>query len=397
MNRMPRTARPRAAIRLGCAMLLVAWLVGWVGGCGGSVGGEGTGNGYTSGPISGFGSIIVGGIHFDDASARIENEDGDAVSRDQLRLGATVEVDSGPIVAAAGGSSAEAERIRVVTALLGTVASNDPPAGRLVVFGQTVRTTSATTVDERLPGGIAAIVAGDVVRVYGLLDPTTGVVTATRIEPDDGDGGYRIRGVARAVDSATATFRIGAEAFSYAAAGAPEGLRNGAIVRVRVDTRRDAAGRWVVLSSSTAVRVPDDDTEAQVEGRIDGQRDDRHFTVEGLQVDASNARFEPSIAAIAEGVRVEVEGTMQDGVLVAAQVKVEDEESEEEFEISGSISSVDTGTQTFVVRGTVIGYDADTRFEGGDEGDLEAGRRVEVEGTLVDGGTRVRADKIAFE
>ena len=49
---------------------LVALLTALLGGCGGGVGSEGTGS-FASGTISGFGSIIVNGVHFDERAAQV--------------------------------------------------------------------------------------------------------------------------------------------------------------------------------------------------------------------------------------------------------------------------------------------------------------------------------------
>ena len=75
-------------IAAGLAMLVVA--------CGGGVGSGGTG-GFASGPISGFGSVIVNGVRFDDTFATVVDGDGTTRTRDDLRLGMTVDIDSGAI------------------------------------------------------------------------------------------------------------------------------------------------------------------------------------------------------------------------------------------------------------------------------------------------------------
>ncbi len=78
------------AIRLFCALCLA--LLAACGG-GGGVDTGGTGGAVpavASGPITGFGSVIVGGVRFDDSSAEVEDLDGTRRSRDELRLGMTV-------------------------------------------------------------------------------------------------------------------------------------------------------------------------------------------------------------------------------------------------------------------------------------------------------------------
>jgi hypothetical protein len=45
-------------------------------------------------PITGFGSIIVNGVRFDDSAALVRDDDGAASGRDRLSLGMQVEVES---------------------------------------------------------------------------------------------------------------------------------------------------------------------------------------------------------------------------------------------------------------------------------------------------------------
>lgn len=392
-------------LRARCLWLMVALASGWVSACGGGGGMEGTGSfGYTAGPVAGFGSIIVNDVRFDESGARIENEDGSTLSRDALRLGMGVEVDSGAITVSTGGSNAVASRVRRVTALVGTVAARDAAAGTLTVFGQPVLTNAGTVFDDALPAGLASVAIGSVVVVDGLLDAGTGVTTATRLAPGSAGEDFRIRGVVSQLDTAALTFKIGSQTFRYTSASAPAGLADGAIVRLRVSPQPDGQGYWTVLASSEAVRVPEDDTETEVEGRVSSFTSSSRFEVDGLPVDASAARFDPSAVAVVAGARVEVEGTMQGGVLKATEVKVQDDDGGssgsgggEDLEVSGAITSVDTTLRSFVVRNTTIVYDDQTRFDDGTEADLAVGREVEVRGVLDAGQTAVRAERIKFE
>ena len=94
----PRQASERIGERVaawGCAMLMA-----FVAACGGAdSGGTGaTPPTYTSGPITGFGSVIVGDVHYDDRSANITDADGAARTRDDLKLGMTTEIQGTRVV-----------------------------------------------------------------------------------------------------------------------------------------------------------------------------------------------------------------------------------------------------------------------------------------------------------
>ena len=139
-------------------------------GCGGGVGTGGTGGevgAFAAGPITGFGSIIVGGVRFDDSTAEVEDGDGGRRLRDELRLGMTVEVNSSAITVDSSGSRASASRIRFESELLGPVGLVDAAGGGFTLLGQRVAVDGSTVFDERLARGLAGLATGQAVEVYG--------------------------------------------------------------------------------------------------------------------------------------------------------------------------------------------------------------------------------------
>ena len=81
-----------------------------------------------------------------------------------------------------------------------------------------------------------------------------------------------------------------------------------------------------------------------------------------MPVDASSASFPDGTAGIVAGARVEVSGTIVEGVLVATPVELErtamggDMRSRMPFEFHGAISGLDTGSKTFALRDMTIWY-----------------------------------------
>src|SRR6478609_9453528 len=71
--------------------------------CGGGVDSGGTGapaeSSSASGPITGFGSVIVNGVHFDDSNAGITDGEGMARQRQDLKLGMTTVIKGSAFVA----------------------------------------------------------------------------------------------------------------------------------------------------------------------------------------------------------------------------------------------------------------------------------------------------------
>lgn len=376
------------------ALAATAVFVATLAGCGGGVGVGGTGS-YASGPISGFGSVIVNGIRFDDSGARIETEAGDTLRRGELALGMFAEVDGGAIGGSAAEPTATATRIRIASALVGPVTARDAATQTLAVLQQPVRITASTVYAATLPDGFASIGAADVLEVHGFYDAGAAAIVATRIEkrllPPLA---YKLRGVVRSLDAAAHTFAIGGATFSYASPLQPV---DGSYVLLSVETT-PVGGAWVVRRIDDGRRQLPDLERAEFEGTVTAFTSSRQFSVNGQPVDASTASF-PDGEAIALGTQVEVRGTMVGGTLRAAEVKLEnDGGGSGEFRLFGSIAALSTAAQTFVVQGQALSFTVDYSQAAFDDGasaaDLANGRAVEVRADAVAGTSVLIARRI---
>jgi hypothetical protein len=378
-------------LRAGAAALLLA-------ACGGGVetGGTGATGAYVEGPITGFGSIIVAGVRFDDSSARVEDADGSGRSRDDLRLGMRVEVESGAIADdGSGGRAATATRVRFASDLIGPVTAADPQGLQLGVIGQTVRVTAATVVDGA-PGGAASLAVGDIVEVHGF--PSVDSYVATRIERRSvAPTAFRVRGLVRDLTAAPPTLRIGSQSFDLAATGVPAGLANGQLVRLTVGTAQ-VSGRWPVTAVAVEARRIDDRDDAEVEGLITSFTSVQRFAVNGAVVDASAATFPRGSAGVVLGARVKVRGRSAGGELIAATVELrnDDDAFGEGVDLRGEIANWNSSAQTFELRGVAVFYGSVQRYDNGSVNDLANTKRVRVRGKLSPERTRVIAERIEF-
>ncbi len=393
---------PRVPRRVALLSLLAATGVIVLPGCGGGGGGGGGGNAgidtggtgsFSTGTISGFGSVIVNGVRFDDGGAHIEDEDtGVQLREDDLKLGMVVRIQGSAITAGSGDvlPTATATSIVVESQIKGPVQAKTAP-DTLVVFGQTVKVTAATVFEPGLT--FAAITVGDILEVHGFVD-AAGVVTATRIERENLPDEFKVRGFIANLDNVAKTFTIGAATFNFAAAlrlpATP--LANGQFVRVRTHTTPNAQGQFVVNRIDLRAAI-EDRNEAEVEGILTS------VTVNGvpqLQVNGvvinTNGLTVPAI-----GTRVEVEGAIVNGVLVARKIEVENENEEAQVDVRGTVSNLNTAAQTFVVRGVTFHFSAATDFRNGTAANLAtANVNVRVRGTLVAGTSTVEATRIDF-
>ena len=392
------SAAPRMPRRQALATLLAAAGVVVLPACGGGGGGTasvdtgGTGS-FSTGRISGFGSVIVNGVRFEDNAARLADDDDEAkvLVRDDLKLGMVVTVQGGAITAGNGDilPSATATAISVESQIKGPVESKTG-TDTLVVFGQQVKVDAATVFE---PGvTFANIVVTDVLEVHGFAD-AAGVVTASRIERENGANEFKVRGF---ISNLTATtFQIGSATFNFSTTPAAD-LRvtpaNGLFVRVRTQTVRNGSGQWVVKRIDPR-RAFEDRNEAEIEGIL--VQSGSTFTVNGITINTSRL---PAGTAMPVGQHVEVEGSMIGGVLFARKIEIEDENGEAEVDVTGQTSSVNTTGQTFVVRGLTFHYSGATQVDGGSlPASLRDGLTVRVRGTLPSSGTgTIEATRIDF-
>ncbi|MBL8337786.1 MAG: hypothetical protein JNM97_13505, partial [Rhodoferax sp.] len=309
-------------LRLG-ALALVSVLSACGGGGGGTVaggsgGGVGSGGtGISVGPITGFGSIIVNGITYDTQTATITTSDSPS-----LQLGMTVEV-AGTVQA--GLTTGTATSVVAAADLRGTIDTISLAPDQLTVLGTTVSTDSQTVVDGA--AAFANLQVGDRVQVYGLVD-AAGSVRATRIELLPGATTPVLSGQIQNLNTGATTFQIGTLTVQYGTATFAGGLTAGQLatdLRVRV---RAAADPVAGVLTATQIQLwhgnaqPEGST-SSVTGVVTDFASLGAFRVLGAAVDASSAQITGGPAgSIGNGVKVEIVGTVRNGVLEASRVAI---------------------------------------------------------------------------
>ncbi len=307
------------------------------------------------------GSVIVNGVRYDDTNATAIIDDNTA-TRAQLRDGIVVKV-RGRIND--DGATGSAERIEVENELRGTVTevkpSDNPPT--FMVNGVLVRTDDATVFANGF--SIGALLNAKV-EVHGLRD-AAGVLRATRVEVQTGTGlADEFKGAITAPFNGT-TFGIGAvvvtvstqPAATFTPAGCtPAGLTAGRVVEVH--------GSFTGADQFTATRIDCEDLEDEVNGlkppagartEIEGfvaNLGAASFTINGVTVTFSSAtQFRNgSREDLVNGVRVEVDGTLDGTTLAAREISFKSDR----IILQGQASGV-TPTQFVVLGQTVLRND----------------------------------------
>jgi hypothetical protein len=383
--------RPLRRWALGLAAASAALLVAACGG-GGSAGSGGTGaapHGVSRGTITGFGSVIVDGVHYDDRKlkASIDSPPGapDAGGSATLKFGQRVELTF---------SASGADQALISAEIVGSV---DAIAPDLVVLGQVVKintypTLGPVTVFEGFASA-ADIQVGDRVEVHGV--PTAaGVVQATRIERRPAaDAWLRLGGTVANLAADGKSFQIGSINVLLDAGTTvlPVGsaLANGQEVVVWSTT--GVAGGNVTAS---IVRIKRPDGDATAETRVGGPVTDctapcaASFKVAGVSIDASAANFMGGTAAdLTNGKWVFVRGSLDatTGVLKADRVILRGHRDEDGDapRLKGAITDFVDMTH-FKVRGVPVTTDANTVIGASCPNPLADGTLVSLTGS-VDG------------
>ena len=380
-------------------------------GCGGGgdvagISSGGTGS-FSVGPITGIGSIIVNGVRFDDSGDVVRDEDGVSRDRSGLKLGMMVTVSGSAVTrSTVTGDRATATSIVFGGELQGRIEGIPNTALKtFLVLGQTVKVTASTVFDVSLTNGFNSLANDTIVEVHGMLDPATNTLTATFIEKKNSPPAlFKIQGRASNHDAIAKKFNIGATRINYSTTPAAE-VRviptDGTLVRVRLTAVQPplaAPVEWTATRIRPPENANEDRDEAEIEGSITAFTSDTQFSVNGIAVNATSARFDDG--PVAPGMRVEVKGRLSAGVLIAERVKIEDdnEVNNLECELHGTVSNVTLTSFTLTSSGGVavnVSYTSALLIS-----NLQNGAKVEVRGTVLNASgasTIIVATRITFE
>ena len=370
-------------------------------GCGGggadvaglSSGGTGS---FTSGTISGLGSIIVNGIRYDDDNATLISRDDGASFGDTLKVGMVVSIQGSSVTAAAtanGTATATAYRISCGSEWEGPVANIT--ATSFDILGLTVDVLTST-VFEGAATQLSGLTPSHFVEVHGYVDQSTGRLQASRVEVSNtAPTEYKLSGVVYSFDAGNRSFKLGAVSNVNSIrwndnTSTPTSWTDGVFVRVKMAAATPLLATQIRLLTSPFTQLgASDDHDAEIHGFISAYQSNASFTVDGIPVDASAARI--SGGTLAVGRRVEIHGSVNNGILIATKVETPSDASLHEFEFHGTVSNWSASAQTFDLHGLTFRYDGSTSIQVA----LGNGIRVEIKATRTSGAwlaTEIRAD-----
>ncbi|HWT18383.1 MAG TPA: DUF5666 domain-containing protein, partial [Variovorax sp.] len=333
------------------------------------------------GSVGGLGSIILNGVRYNTDAATTSLEDAT-----ELQIGMSVRI-AGKIDSEF--TAATAQQVESAAELRGAVSVIDLSKDSFVVMGTTVTIDNATIWSGA--NSLAEVTIGSMVQVWG-LPSAPGTLRATRVELKPASAEPLVTGMVQNLDRLAQQFTLGQLTVRYGSATFAGGidastLAEGAIVRVRgsaapvlgIFTASKVQG-WYAVPTQNAAAV-------QLAGVITDYGGLNAFKVLGTAVDASSAIVTGGPASsIGDGVKVELDGFMTNGVLVVKKLRIRyipGTGGPVAFTLIGAIGDY-LSPSSFVVKGQQVNAGGlATVFKNGSAADLANGRRVTVVGNAV--------------
>ena len=344
----------------------------------------------TSGIITAFGSVFVNGVEYETDSAEIESDD-DIADEGDLKVGQIITL-KGSVND--DGVTGTADSIVYDDKVEGPITSIN---GDILVVLQHTIILNGTVFDDNVPTqSVAGLTVGDVIEVSGFLN-ANGDIVATYLELDNSGSDFELVGIVSNLDTDDSTFDIGPQTISYASATFEDFdgalIADDDLVEVKGNSF-DGDGAFVAIEIELEDDDFDENDEVEVEGLITRFESELDFDVFAVMVTTtSTTEYEGGTADdLAEDVKVEVEGTIENGILVAEKVEFK---NVEDTRFEAVVDSVAAEAGEFVILGVTIvvpgtaqledDSDLDEMFFGLD--DMVAGNFVEVRGKLEGDGT----------
>ncbi|WP_024462443.1 DUF5666 domain-containing protein [Marinimicrobium sp. LS-A18] len=276
---------------------------------------EGTGSPATvSGSVTAYGSVYVNGLHIEIDTADI-SVDGQPAGVDDITLGMVVDVELDQLQ----GQDAVAAAVRYNRTLRGPVdalVSSSDVRREIQILGQTV-----VVYDDVRFDGIAfdALEPGAYLEVSGLV-AAEGQWRATKVASAD-RGPLTAQGRVDSWRADQQRFQLGEQSVDVSQAQVSGDLAEGDTVVVRGGERRGELWYPDRIELIEPAR-PQEGGQRFQEGVIERFVSREAFEVNGIPVDASEARGLSDQVELGDGVRVMVSGTLRNDSLVAERLQV---------------------------------------------------------------------------
>jgi hypothetical protein len=378
---------------------------------GGGIGGTGI---ISSGVVTGFGSIVVNGSKFDTSTAAviINGEQigvGDESVQNNLDIGRVVTVEGTGIL---DDINAKAVRVIYQDNVRGPIESMqdiDATTKEIEILGQIVIVNVITKFKETQFDSLAV---DDVVAVSGYLDDNE-IIRATFLEKiGDINPTFEVTGFVKNLNSVLNSFMINDLKVDYSsiAGDLPQGIPAEGLF-VEVEGRLAAGGELLAANLEIADELGGDDgDEVEVMGFVTEVISENGIIKFKIGNQEVHVDPDPQVVIyvdgspndIAPGQKLEAEGSLEDGILVADEIEFWEPD---QIEVEGVVTEVDLSGDPikFTISNQdgsqVVEADTDTTiFEDVNPGEIDIGMKIEIKGVPLDNQISVLiADKVSLE
>lgn len=314
----------------------------------------------TNGIISGFGSIVVNGVHYSTDSTTISTDDNLKAPEQELAVGMMVQLE-GSINA--DGKTGTAKSVKYSAQLEGPVTFIDLANNTLTVLGQIVAVDDLT-VYERV--SLNTIKVGDVLEVSGYFK-APGQFYASRVELETKQQSLlKMYGVVSELNTADQTFHLGNLVVSYNSARFEDftqaQLANGLAVKVKASSYNATTNKLVASEidlekSSTATT-----DKVWLEGVISNYQPDKSLMLNGQTFLLSmDTRFEyGQRSQLANGLSIKLQAIPVTNGWKAEKISFNQQAV---LKLSGNVSALDLNNNTFSIGSTTFVVTAQTLFK----------------------------------
>ncbi|HEY7773039.1 MAG TPA: DUF5666 domain-containing protein [Marinagarivorans sp.] len=340
-----------------------------------------------SGPITGFGSVIVNGVHYETDQAEIFIN-GEQSSEEGLEVGDYISLEA---------AGASATVIYAESVVRGAVDSVNAAENTVTVLNQRVRVSGNTIFDANFSGGsLASIPVGERLDIRGSGN-RSGDIYATRVSKANATVDL-LSGAVSSLDTAAMEFRLAGVTVDYHQVVLGEALENGQWVSVTGSYSADG-NRFT--ADSLRIRTDKQPLAAGVATRIEGLVDSP--TQVGFELNGQRVLLQADTQYLGDGTQeslltgavVVVEGTTDvDGALLAESIRFLDtnfvtwdgavEDFDNLFGVTtnpynwGTITVADKPAVIVNVYTAFVGFGADFAARGAHFGDVRLGDRVYI-------------------
>lgn len=330
-------------------VLLLVALAAACGGNGSSTSGSATtAKNSSKGVITGFGSVFVNGVEFNTARTSV-TINGVSGKESELKVGMVVKVDG---TINGDGRSGNATSINFSAEAEGPISDINLATNTLTVLGQTVSIDGNTIFEGATGLSDSTLVIGDYIEVSGFRN-ASGIV-ASRIEKKTVGSSHhsiQIKGIISNLDAAAHTFTLGTLTVDYGSLNPFPALSNGLWVEVKANATPDPTTN---ILKATKIEIEDtastEGNQAEVEGYISGFTDAASdFNVAGQAVHvAPDTVYESGAESdLKDGIKIEAEGVVTNGVLLASKVTVKQTRATKpHIIVEASVETIDANSIT---------------------------------------------------